>query len=164
MIPRFLQQSLAEIILRLFDFVESRPSWLRPPLYGALLIYAFEMWRGVLILGPIILVGLAIKNPSTAWRWLLILVALAPAAGFTGGLLYILPRPLTKYFGKAGTLIQCLFAGFGYGTFLTFLIIPVMDGKPFPPLSDGSEWFVAALVGVIGGLAIGVPMISKSGT
>jgi hypothetical protein len=164
MIPRFLRQSLGEIIVRVFDFVESRPSWLRPPLYGAVFIYAFEMWRGALILGPILLVGLAIKEPSTAWRLLLVLVALAPAAGFAGGLLYILPRPLTKHLGKAGTLIQCLFAGFGYGAFLTFLIVPVMDSKPFPPLSDGSEWFVAGLIGVIGGLAIGVPMISKSAT
>ena len=164
MIPRFLQQSLAERILRVFDFVESRPSWQRPPLYGALLIYAFEMWRGVLILGPIILVGMAIKEPSTAWRWLLVLVALAPAAGFAGGLLFVLPRPLTKHFGKIGTLIQCLFAGFAYGTFLRFLIVPVIDGKPFPHLSDGSDWFVAALIGVISGLALWGPMISKSTT
>src|SRR6266567_2457416 len=101
MIPQFFQRSLAQILVDVFDFVESRPPWLRPPLYGALLIYAFEMWRGVLILGPIVLVILAIKQPSTAWHMLLVLIVLAPAAGFAGGLLYILPRPLTKHLGKA---------------------------------------------------------------
>jgi hypothetical protein len=152
---------LTRVLGGVLEWVEERPKWLRPPLYGALLIYAFMAFRGAWIVVPIVLTILAIKSPLTAWHLLLGLAIYAPLGGFVGGLLYSFTNPIARRLGKVGTLLQCLLAALGYGFVLAFLIAPTMDEKPLPSLSDPSEWVGVGLVGLIGGLAIGVPMIRK---
>ncbi len=149
-------------MVTLMQWVEGRPRWLRPPLYGALFIYAFMTLRGAWFLLPIVLVVLAITKPLTAWHFFVGIVILAPLGGFIGGLLYSITSPLTKYLGRTGTLVRCLLASLGYGVVLVFLIVPVLDEKPAPSLLDTAEWLGVALVALIGGLAIGIPMIRRT--
>ena len=52
-------------------------------------------------------------------------------------------------------------AGFGYAVVLNFLIVPNLDGKPMPSLSSPSEWTSVILIGLIGGVALGVGMVSE---
>jgi hypothetical protein len=115
---------LTQVLGSILDWVEDRPTWLRPPLYGALFIYAFMALRGAWIVVPIGLTILAIKSPLTAWHLLLGLALYAPLGGFVGGLLYSFTNPVARHFGKVGTLLQCLLAGLGYGFVLVFLILP----------------------------------------
>jgi hypothetical protein len=161
MAERTSTRVLTQVLVATLAWVEDRPKWLRPPLYGALFIYAFMALRGAWLFVPIGLAILAVTKPLTAWHLLLAILIYAPLGGFVGGMLYTFANPLTRHLGRVGTLLQCLLAGFGYGVVLVFLIGPTIDDKPWPSLSDPAEWVTAGLIGLIGGLAIGVPMMRK---
>jgi len=153
--------TLTQVLVSVLEWIDGRPKWLHPPLYGALFIYAFMAFRGAWIVVPVALAITALKNPVTALHLLLGIAVYAPLGGFVGGALYTLTNPIMRYLGKVGTFVQCLLAGLGYGVVLNFLIAPTLDGKPIPSFSDPSEWTAVLLVGLIGGIALGVPMVSE---
>ena len=141
----------------ILDWVEDRPPWLRSPLYGALFIYALMGVKGAFIVVPLLLAVTAFVDPLTAGRLFVAIVLLAPLGGLVGGVLYALVRPLGGLLGKTGRFLQSFIAGLGYGTVLVFLIAPVLEGKSLLSFSDPAQWLAVAAIGLVAGLAIGLP-------
>ncbi len=156
-----LKDALTQALVTVLQWIEDRPKWLHPPLYGALFIYWFMALRGAWIVVPVALAIVAFKSPLTALHLLLAIAVYAPLGGLVGGALYSLANPVARYLGKVGTFVQCLLAAFGYAVILNFLIVPTLDGKPMPSLSNPSEWTSVILIGLIGGVALGVGMVSE---
>ncbi|HEV8380310.1 MAG TPA: hypothetical protein VGQ29_01915 [Gemmatimonadales bacterium] len=114
--------------------------------------------RGAWFLLPVLLIIMAVTNPLEAWRAFLAILVYAPLGGVLGGLVYATIRSVTRSLGRLGTFIQCLGASCGYAFILSFLVLPTFKGKPMPSFSDQSEWITVAVIGMIGGIAIGIPL------
>ncbi len=138
------------------QWVSQLPSWARPPFFGALLIYAFEIWRGGLIAIPLLAIVGWFVDPKWTVRMLLTLVVVAPAGGFLGGVLYSVVHPVTSRLKLAGKMIEHCFAAWGYLTVLWFVILPLIDPKHAGHISDSGDWIAIGGLGALLGIILGL--------
>ena len=120
---RHLSRSLKEVRGGLRGWVSQRPAWLQPPLLGAIFVYAFVFWRGGLILLPVGIIAFIFgSSTDRAFLGPLLLASLvyAPAAGFLGGLLYSLARPVLRPMGALGRYLQYILTAWAYFAVLAF--------------------------------------------
>ena len=157
MIKEWLGLSFGQILVRFFDWVEERPEWLRPAFYGAGLVWAFVLARGGVVVLPIAFVVLLFKNPTLLVHQILpLFLFYVPGAGFLGGLLYSMTGPILRPLGRAGNVMQFVLGTWVYCVVLIFVIIPMTDAKPSPPLSNAENWAISGVMGIIFGLALGI--------
>jgi hypothetical protein len=148
------QRSLTDVLAALFQWVQGRPSWLRPALYGSLLMYGLVIWRGGLILVPIGTVVLFIHDRALMWRLLLTILVLAPAGGFAGGLVWGALTPLLNPLGKVGKVFKYVVGTWIYAALLVFLIIPTV--KPTENIPPAVAWGFVAGWGLLIGICMGL--------
>jgi hypothetical protein len=159
MTRRHLSKSLKEVHGGLRDWVSQRPEWLQPPLFGALFIYAFVLWRGGIIILPLAFLGWVFGPASDrAFLGSLLLAALvyAPAAGFLGGLLFAGVRPLLKRLGAFGRYLEFIFGAWVYCVVLVFVIVPILKPADKVALASPAGWVISGIMAIVYGLAIGV--------
>ena len=163
MLKEHLSSSLGEILTRLFAWVEERPEWLRPAFLGAGLVLAFIVWRGGLIVLPIVCLVLLFKNPALLVHKVLPLFLLyVPGAGFVGGLLYGIAGPVARHLGRAGKVLQFVLGTWVYCVLLIFVIMPFIDDKPRPALTSTEDWALSGGMGLLFGLVLGIQASSPS--
>src|SRR5205823_13503609 len=75
-------RSFTDTVMWMFTWVEDQPAFLRPAYYGALFIWAFILFRGGLLVLPILLPVLFFTDRRMLWGFLLVFCLLAPAGGF----------------------------------------------------------------------------------
>jgi len=122
------------------------------------------LWRGGLVLLPIVFVYLLIKNPAVLMKVLPLLIYV-PGAGFLGGLLYGITAPALRPLGKAGSMLQFILGTWVYCVLLVFFIMPVIysiQGKPSDNLSNSARWIISGGMAVIFGLALGIGATSHT--
>ena len=151
---RHWQRSLGDILAILSRWVQSRPAWLRPALYGALLIYGFVIWRGGLIILPIAIPILFFLDRALLGRLLLAIFILAPAGGFAGGLVWGTLSPLLARLGKAGRVLKFVVGTWVYAAVLVFVIIPTIE--PGKHMSPALAWGFIGGWGLFMGIAMGL--------
>ena len=151
-----LSRSLWDVMESFFGWLSRLPPWAQPPFFGALLIYAFEVWRGGLIVIPLLAAIGFFLDPNWTLRMLFTLVVLAPAGGFLGGVLYSLIHPLTRRFKIVGVFIEHSLAAWGYLAVLWFVILPLIDPKNAGHLSDSGDWMAIGGLGILVGIVMGL--------
>jgi hypothetical protein len=120
--------SLPSLLASWVDWVEQRPAWIRQPLLGAALIFAFELSHAGLIGIPIVLIVAAWRQQGEFWPIVLALFVYAPAGGFLGGLCHFVSSPLARL-GAVGRFAQRGLASLGYGLVLIFLVLPTLETR-----------------------------------
>src|SRR5439155_25996465 len=139
------------------------PQWLQPPLLGVVLITSLMLWRGGIIVLPLAILGYVFgsaETRATLGPLLLIALAYVPAAGFAGGVLVALFRPLLRALGRAGKYLQFILGTWVYCVVLVFVIMPKL--KPGdPPLPNSAAWLISTIMGIIFGLAAAIGWYSK---
>jgi hypothetical protein len=150
-----IKQSLAGMLHGAFARVDRAPGWLRSGMAGALLIYAFIIMRGGLIVLPLAAIYVAIRDPQALAPLLIGVLVVVPATGFLGGLAYGAVGQLTRRWGRTGRFLQFIAGAWVYGVMLVFAINPWMDHKPPPSLTSGFDWVIATVIGLGGGLELG---------
>lgn len=138
----------------MFTWVEHQPAVLRPAYYGAFFVWALILFRGGLIVLPIMLPVLFFTDRELLWRFLLVFCVLAPAGGFVGGLLYSLIGLTTKRLGVVGAILKFTGAATCYFIVLAFLIVPILDHKERPSFGDTDTWYVVGVLGLGMGLIL----------
>ncbi len=147
-------RSLADTVAWMFAWVEDQPAVLRPGYYGALFIWALIIFRGGLVVLPILLIVLFFIDRQTLLRSLLVFCVLAPASGFAGGFLYGMVAPLVRRLGVFGSTVKFAIAASCYFIALFFLIVPLMRNEPRPPLADSETWTLIGILGVGMGIVL----------
>jgi hypothetical protein len=163
MLPKLFSRSPFETLLTLGSWVESRPSWLRNGLFGALFIYAFAASRGILILVLVLLWMALTGHQAQAFQFLLVLLVVAPAGGFVGGLAYTAFEPLSRRLGAIGRFLQWAAAGAGYSTVLVYAVLPLMDGAYRVSGSPADSLFTIGFISVAIGVAFSLPTREADG-
>jgi len=149
---RHLSKSLKDVHGGLRDWVSQRPAWLQPPLRGAIFVYAFVFWRGGLIVLPVAIIAFIFgSSTDRAFLGPLLLASLvyAPAAGFLGGLLYSLARPVLRPMGAFGRYLQYMLTAWAYFAVLAFFILPLL--RPAEKLTAGANWALSGFLGLLFG-------------
>ena len=155
MVRKHLSKSLVEVHGGIRGAIERCPNWLRPPLLGAGLIVAFVVWRGGLIVIPVVLVGYVFGSSATRATLGPILMAVlvyAPAAGFIGGSLVSLFRPLLRHLGMFGKYAQFVLGAWAYCVVLVFKIMPTFEPHDSDPLPASANWVISGIMGVLFGV------------
>jgi len=126
------------------------------------------IWRGGLIVIPILVVYLLVKEPSLLiHRVLPTLFVFVPAAGFLGGLLYGATGPLLRPLGGFGTVVRFILGTWVYCILLIFVIIPLLDPTEHTSWASSGDWALSAGMGVVFGSVMGIQAVldnSKTGT
>ena len=148
--------SLSDRLIQLGIWIERSPVWLRPAFFGVGLLLVFALSRGALLVIPILVVVLLLKDPSVLVHRALPLLLYLVAAGFLGGLLYGVSGLFLKYLGRAGRLIQFILGTTVYFFFLVFFISPVLDNTRRPPISSSEDWYFIGIMGLGIGLVLGL--------
>ncbi len=149
---KHFSKSLKDVRGGLRGWVSQRPAWLQPPLLGALFVYAFVFWRGGLIVLPVAIIAFIFgSSANRAFLEPIILTTLvyAPGAGFLGGLLYSLARPILRPMGAFGRYLQYILTAWAYFAVLGFFIVPLF--RPAGKLPAGANWALSGFLGVIFG-------------
>ena len=136
-------------------WVEERPQWLHAPLMGVFLIYGFVLLRGGFVVLPIVLLVYVFgSSPTRATLGPILLAVLvyAPAAGFLGGLLVNVLRPILRRLGSVGRYLQFIVGTWTYCVVLVFAIMPAVDAKNTYRWSEPGGWIISGLMGVFFGL------------
>jgi hypothetical protein len=157
-------RSPLDSLVALADWAEQRPTWLRRGLYGAGIVYAFFIDRGG-VLGILIalLLILVTGHGTEIWRLLLVILVVAPAGGFLGGLLYSVCDPLAEHLGVVGRFLQRVAGGIGYALVLVYAVLPLMPDESVGTTRGYSTFFNLAFVGIFG-LLIGATLTAVDGT
>jgi hypothetical protein len=81
---------LVESLLALIDWIEERAAWLRPALYGALLVPAWAFKEGALLVLPLVIIGVlaTAEQPLRTLGFGLLVLILAVAGASLSGLVY----------------------------------------------------------------------------
>ncbi len=163
MFAEHFSSSLWDVVDRLVTWIERLPRWLRPAFLGAGLIYAFMIWRGALIVLPIVFLYLLFKDPTSLFHQVLpVLLLYAPGAGFLGGLLYGITDPVLRHLGRPGKILQFILGTWVYCVVLVFYIMPIIDVKYGASGSSTENWLSSAGMGVVFGLALGISATSDA--
>jgi hypothetical protein len=150
-------------LLRVLDSVERLPEWARPIAYGPLFIAGLMMAKGVLVVGPVLLVIVLLRShqPAHDVRTGLVVLAIAFISSAIGGLFYTLfGRPLNRVF-SLGWLIAGWLAFFPY-VYGVVLILRMSRGEQVIGALAGAEWATVAIMTLIFGSQIGY-MILRPG-
>jgi hypothetical protein len=162
MLRRLLTRSPTESLNAALGWVQARPRWLRRALFGAALVYAFAISRGGLLALLALLVLFLTGHQSEAGRFLLVLLLVAPAGGFLGGLLHSASEPLAKHLGAVGRFLQRMAAGLGYATVLVYGVLPILDRTTDKSRATSSTVENLAIIGIIA-LLIGAVLSTEDG-
>ena len=149
-------RSFSDTLVWTFSFVEARPAFLRPALYGAFFIWALILFRGGLIVLPILMAIVFFTNRHEFWQMLLTFLVLAPGGGFFGGLLYGVVSPLANRLGVVGTVIKFTVAAWGYLVVLVYVIMPIIDSDDPSSLGVKGDWIFIAGFGLVIGIVLAV--------
>jgi len=156
---KLLSRSPTDTLIALADWAEGQPKWLRHGLLGAAFVYAFALSRSGLF-GLLILLAMFVTgHASEAWRLLFVVLLLAPAWGFTGGLLYSVCEPLAQHLGVVGRFLQRVAGGFGYALILVYAVLPLIpDSRRRPSTTDSpsANIVVVTILSLLIGLALSV--------
>ncbi len=150
------ERSFGDTLMWMFGFVENRPKFLRPAFYGAFFIWALILFRGALIVLPIALPILFFTDRQLFWQLILVFLVLAPAGGFTGGLLYSLVSPIANPLGVVGAVVKFTFAAWGYLIVLVYAIMPVIDRKENVSFTNSGDWIFIGGFGLLMGIVLAV--------
>jgi hypothetical protein len=160
MLREHFSSSLDQVLAKSLRWVEGRPVWIRPAFYGVALLFGFMIWRGGLVIMPVLIVYFLAKDPSfLVHRLLPALFFFVPAAGFLGGLLYGTSEPLLRPLGRVGKVIRLVLGVFVYAVLLTFVIVPLMDPKQTASWSSSEDWIIAGGIGLLAGLVLGIQAV-----
>ena len=166
MLKEFFKNSLTDILVGFFEWVEGRPRWLRPAFYGAGLIYAFMIWRGGLIILPLLFLYGLFKEPALLFKTAIpLLLVYVPGAGFLGGLMYSATDPLLRHFGRGGKILQYVLGTWVYCVLLVFLIMPLFDKmskERAAPSAPTEDWIISGVMGLLFGVTLGIVATSKN--
>ena len=163
MIKKHLSKSLAEVHGGVRRAVEKCPQWLQPPLAGVALITSLMLWRGGIFVLPFAILGYVFGSPETrATLGPILLVALVyvPAAGFVGGMLVAIFRPILRALGVVGKYVQFILGTWVYCVALVFVIMPKLEPGD-QPLPNSARWLISGIMGVVFGLAAAIGWYSK---
>jgi hypothetical protein len=112
--------------------------------------------RGGLIILPIAIVYLAIREPSQLGPMLFLLLLVVPATGFLGGLAYGVVGRFTKPWGRPGHVMQFVAGAWVYCVLLVFIIMPWMEPTNATSIFSVGDWVMASGMGVLFGTVLGV--------
>jgi hypothetical protein len=76
---------MGELFVRILDWIDEQPDWARPILYGAVAVPAFAIFRGAVLLVPLVAILMLVQGEPVARS--LALFAAAFALAITGGAL-----------------------------------------------------------------------------
>jgi hypothetical protein len=141
-------RSLADTVTWMFAWAEDQPPVLRPAYYGALFIWALIIFRGGLVVLPILLLVVLFTDRQAFWQFLLVFCVVAPASGFVGGFLYGMLGPLVNRLGIVGSIVKFAVAASCYFVALFFLIVPLLRNETRPPVTDPGTWTLVGILGV----------------
>lgn len=152
-----------EPLLRLLDAVEGLPEWLRPVAYGPLLVATWMTAKGVLVLGPpLVVLGLwKSDDPLAALVSGATGLAVVFGASAVGGLAYsMLGRPINRasrlgWLPAGWVTMSPYFAGL-------MLVVRMSHGIPLSDPFAPGEWFLVGIMTLIFGTQIGY-MILRPG-
>ena len=133
---------MRELLPAVFNWIEDQPAWLRPPLYGALLVPAWALARGALFLLPVAFVAVLLTSdhPLRSIGTGLLIFSLAVAGAALSGLAYsLLGRPV-RGVPIIGPILAGWLSSWPYA-FTLLLIIRLFDGVPIVAPFGRPEWF-----------------------
>jgi hypothetical protein len=145
-------RSFADTLMWLFEFVENRPAYIRPALYGAFFVWALILFRAGVIPLPIALIAIFFTNRDLFWPFVLTFLVLAPAGGFIGGILYSAISPVANRLGIVGRVLKFTVAASAYLTVLVFVIMPLLQTENKGSLSDQGDWIFIGGFGLLLGI------------
>jgi hypothetical protein len=130
------------------NWIDGLPRWQRPVLNGALLVLAWFMMRGGVLLYPLAIIALAIRRDGRAVLSLLCLIPASVLAGALGGAAYSLLHPIRRV-GALGVWMSWVF---GMGIYLAPLLVLLdwLGETKFDPTEPAAR-FAWVFVSVWGG-------------
>jgi len=145
----------AGFTVRLLEWIATLPAWLRPAVYGALLIVLFMGMRGAFVVGPILLVLLLLKShaPLADLALILLCVGLAVVGGALSGLLYSLIGRWVARIPLLGPYLAGILTVVPYMAVVA-VIVQLSDYKPLHALGK-EDLVIAGIMSVIFGPFVG---------
>ena len=129
------------------------PEWARPPFYGMFLVYGLIAARAIIAV-PILLIVLIAAGPEGILKALWILIV-AGLAGFAGGIVFSLLRPILRHAGRAGAIVKGWLCVFVYlATILPLLSPDDPHAKGYFDAHDPHEWIIVAVLSLVFGTAL----------
>jgi hypothetical protein len=148
--------SLRDRVARTEMWIEARPEWLRPILYGPALLLVAMFARGALVLGPILLVALILASdaPLQDVASLVFVFAIAIGGSAAGGLAYTVIGRYLRTFRYIGPYIAGIVTLFPY-MFSVMFIVRAIDHEAIIAAPTSDELFAAIVMSGFFGSMLG---------
>jgi hypothetical protein len=144
--------------LQFWERIDEMPRAVRPPFYGMFAVYALMLVKAR-YLWPVVLLAAVLSGPE-AWLQAVWILIGAGLAGFCGGSVFAVVRPLTRRLGKAAAFITGWLSTFAY-VVVVFWLIGSRDpsNKYHWDFSDRTPWIAAAVAALIFGSVVAAFLI-----
>jgi hypothetical protein len=134
---------MRDFVADVLHWIDDRPAWIRPALYGALLVPAWAVRKGALIIIPIagVVVLLTHEHPFQAIGRGLLIFTLAVGGAALSGLAYSLLGRRVRDARLIGPYLAGWLSCWPY-VFVLLVIMRLYEGTPVTTSFEDSEWFV----------------------
>jgi hypothetical protein len=147
---------MGDFVADVLQWIEDQPVWVRPALYGALLVPAWSIKRGALYILPIagVLILFTHEHPFRAFGLLLLMYTLAVAGAALSGLAYSFVGSRVRGAPILGPYLAGWVSCWPYVLVILF-ILRLKKGTPLTTSFENAEWatlgFMTLWVGTLTG-------------
>lgn len=155
---------IAERLAGLDGWLERQPAWLRPPIYGALIVVFLMGARGAAFTLPLLVVAVLFisKHPARDLALGAALVGAAIVGGGLAGLAYSVAGRWVRPIPTIGPYAAGVLTVAPYMAVIT-LIVRVSDARPLVSPIQTAEVIAFGIMSVLFGVALGQALFTEEG-